>query len=348
MDFVFGNPPYVRIHNLKENYNSAKKFSFAYKGMTDLYIIFFEIGFNMLKENGKMCIITPSSWLNSKAGETLRNYIINKKNLYKIIDFKHFQAFETTTYSLISCFQKSTIYKYVSYYTFNNQTLSIHFQNNLLTEDFIIGNEFYFLPSKDLKLLHKIKTNKNLQYVEVKNGFATLNDKIFIKDFDFKECTIPVLKASTGKWSKIIFPYHINGTPMSIVDFSRFTNSYNYLLKHKDELSKHRDISKKEFWYLFGRTQAIRDVFKTKFAINTIIKNIHSIRLEEVTAGKGVYGEMYILTKESFKTIKEIIISESFINYIASLGKYKSGGYYTFSSKDLELYLNYILGQGYE
>lgn len=57
---------------------------------------------------------------------------------------------------------------------------------------------------------------------------------------------------------------------------------------------------------------------------------------------------MYILTKESFKTIKEIIISESFINYIASLGKYKSGGYYTFSSKDLELYLNYILGQRYE
>ncbi len=345
MDFVFGNPPYVRIHNLKENYKSVKKFLFADKGMTDLYIVFFEIGFNMLKNNGKMCIITPSSWLNSKAGQTLRKYIGDNKNLYKVIDLEHFQAFEATTYSLISCFQKNTTSDYVSYHTFNEQNLFIDFKDNLLIKDFIINNEFYFLQSKELELLRKIKTNRNLKYVEVKNGFATLNDKVFIGDFDFKECTIPVLKASTGKWSKIIFPYDTNGTPLSPMAFKQFGNSYNHLLKHKNELSKHRDISKENFWYLFGRTQAIKDVFKNKYAINTIIKNINSIKLEEVQEGKGVYSGMYILTKASFETIRKIILSENFINYIKSLRKYKSGGYYTFSSKDLELYLNYILGQ---
>lgn len=33
--------------------------------------------------------------------------------------------------------------------------------------------------------------------------------------------------------------------------------------------------------------------------------------------------------------------TEEFLNYVKALKKYKSGGYYTFSSKDLENYLNW-------
>lgn len=35
--------------------------------------------------------------------------------------------------------------------------------------------------------------------------------------------------------------------------------------------------------------------------------------------------------------------NEAFTKYISMLKKYKSGGYYTFSSRDLEWYLNYAL-----
>ncbi len=31
MDFVFGNPPYVRVHNLLENYSAVKQYRFAEK-----------------------------------------------------------------------------------------------------------------------------------------------------------------------------------------------------------------------------------------------------------------------------------------------------------------------------
>ncbi len=34
---------------------------------------------------------------------------------------------------------------------------------------------------------------------------------------------------------------------------------------------------------------------------------------------------------------------EGFLDYVKLLKKYKSGGYYTFNSKDLELYLNFKL-----
>ena len=89
MDFVVGNPPYVRVHNL-ENYNAVKKFKFAEGGMTDLYLVFFEIGFNMLKSGGKLCYITPSSWINSVAGTVLRQYALRNHNLMRLIDLEHY------------------------------------------------------------------------------------------------------------------------------------------------------------------------------------------------------------------------------------------------------------------
>ena len=72
MDFVVGNPPYVRVHNLDTTYDEVKTYMFANGGMTDLYLAFFELGFRMLKEDGILCYITPSSWLNSLAADNMR------------------------------------------------------------------------------------------------------------------------------------------------------------------------------------------------------------------------------------------------------------------------------------
>lgn len=47
-DYVVGNPPFVRIHNIPEGYRDiVKSFQFS-DGMADLYVIFYEIGINML------------------------------------------------------------------------------------------------------------------------------------------------------------------------------------------------------------------------------------------------------------------------------------------------------------
>ena len=118
---------------------------------------------------------------------------------------------------------------------------------------------------------------------------------------------------------------------------------YEYLSFHQNKLSKNRDIEDDKYWYLFGRTQALKDVSKTKYAINTIIKDIHSIKLEVVPQGCGVYSGLYILTEFKFEIIRQLVYSEDFIEYIKLLKNYKSGGYYNFSSKDLEQYLNYKL-----
>lgn len=347
MDYVFGNPPYVRVHNLETSYDMVKKFHFADSGMTDLYIVFFEIGFNMLSKNGVMCLITPSSWLNSLAGHRLRQYILFHKNMSGAIDLGHFQAFEATTYTFISRFNSSKKFEFIDYYIFDGQKLEKNFQDRLPYEDIIIGKNFYFSKRESLNLLKDIKTTYSYNYVSVKNGFATLADKVFIGDFNYTRGTIKILKASTGKWSKCIYPYDKYGKPIALSDFMSNKEAYNHLLTHQDKLTKNRDIEDDKYWYLFGRTQALKDVSEIKYAINTTIKGLDSIKLELVPKGCGLYSGLYILTDIEFDIIKQLIYSEDFIKYIKLLKNYKSGGYYTFASKDLEQYLNYKLTKTY-
>lgn len=85
----------------------------------------------------------------------------------------------------------------------------------------------------------------------------------------------------------------------------------------------------------------MKDVSKDKYAINNIVRDVDSIKLEFVPSGCGVYSGLYIVIDIDFETLKKFIISDDFINYVRLLKKYKSGGYYTFSSKDLEQYLKY-------
>jgi type I restriction-modification system DNA methylase subunit len=60
---VVGNPPYVRIQNLDENTrNLIRKYWRFIQGDTDIFIPFFELGIELLKEGGRMGYITPNSY----------------------------------------------------------------------------------------------------------------------------------------------------------------------------------------------------------------------------------------------------------------------------------------------
>lgn len=344
MDFVVGNPPYVRVHNLDSSYNAVKKFRFASGGMTDLYLVFFELGFKMLSETGRLCYITPSSWLNSVAAKELRRFIIQNKNLVSLTDLEHFQAFENaTTYTIISLFAKNNRNTFFDYYTFNRQTLKREFKANISIFDCNIDGHFYLSDKSGLELIKAIKNGKSYKYVSVKNGFATLADSVFIgNDIPMSKITIKVLKASTGKWYQGLFPYDKKGKllPTEIV-FSE-PQIASYFEAHKAELLKGKDDN--PFYYGYGRTQALADVWKEKIAINTLLRTEKDLKIERVGTGQGLYSGLYIITNSnnvSFDYIKDILNRKEFTDYIKLLKKYKSGGYYTFNSKDIEQYINY-------
>lgn len=338
MDFVIGNPPYVRVHNLKEQYESVKQFSFCENGMTDLYIVFYELAIRMLKENGILCYITPNSFYNSLAGFRLREYIKEKQCMEILMDLGHYQPFAVTTYTTICKICNGSKFGMCKYYKYDSESGSPKFISNIKYEDLFVDNNI-ILSSNNEKFFKYLNYNtKQDLKVEVKNGFATLNDKVFIQDdFDFDCNVIDVIKASTGSWKKCIYPYDTNG---KLIPFDKLDkNVQKYLNKHKRDLTEKNTKSDSD-WYAFGRSQAINDVKLDKISINTCIKDIDSIKINKVDKNKGLYSGLYMLTNIPFNVIKDKICSQDFIDYLKILNKCKSGGYYTLSSKDLAKYIN--------
>lgn len=339
MDYVVGNPPYIRIHNLEDNFVKVRNFKFAQYGMTDMFIVFYEIGFKMLNPTGKLCYITPNSFYSSSAGLNFRHFIIETKHLYSLVDLGHYQPFPATTYTTICAFDCSKTFDSFAFQKYTNDGDIVYEEHLNLKEAFNNG-KMILAKKKDQQYLTDIQNYipQNPNEVVVKNGFATLSDNIFISDKpNTDKNTIDTIKASTGEWKKAIYPYN-NG---KILDFDNLsTETQNYLLNNKDKLTK-RSIDKNSKWYAYGRSQAIADVNKDKFAINTTIKDKSSIKLSKVPAGKGVYSGLYIITILSEQSLHNIIFNDDFINYIRIIGKCKSGGYFTFSSKELKQFILY-------
>lgn len=344
MDYVLGNPPYVRVHNLGAYMEEVKKFSFAGEGMTDLFIVFYEIGLKMLKEHGILGYITPNSFFSSLAGAYMRKVFVSEKLLAKVVDLKHFQAFSSTTYTAIVVLEKNRETSELDYYQFDEKQLVPYYVEKLLPTEYYISGNYYFSKKEKLEIIREIYNNKNKCDISVKNGYATLCDSVFISDFDFDSpYIIPVIKASTGERKKIFYPYDKNSRLIPELELKKDKHIYVYLKENKERLlkrSNERDSDK--YWYAFGRSQALNDTYKNKLAINSLIRNETDFKFVKAPSGVGVYGGLYIVSETiPIDDIKNALRSEEFMSFVSLIGKYKSGGYYSYSSKDVKAYLDY-------
>ena len=105
---VVGNPPYVRVQHLEQSGRSriAGQWN-VIRGATDLYLVFYELGLDLLREGGILGYITPSSWLRSDSGSALRRMLVTRHTVKKIIDFAEHQVFDdATTYTVIAIIEK--------------------------------------------------------------------------------------------------------------------------------------------------------------------------------------------------------------------------------------------------
>lgn len=347
MDFVIGNPPYVRVHNLNDNFVPVKQHKFSNCGMTDLYITFYELGLKMLNEKGILSYITPSSFFTSLAGKNMRKYLIDNNLIESICDLKHFQPFAATTYTTIVCLCKNSFNKPMNYFEFDKENKQPIFVDKLNKEDYYINGNFYFSNKSNLELLRKILYNSKKTDICIKNGFATLNDGVFIGDFDFEsKYIIPIIKASRAKWTKIIYPYNQKGDLVSEEELKLDNKLYTYLKSNKkDLLNRSLEKNEEKYWYAFGRSQGLRDTYKDKISINTLIRTGRDLKIVDVPSGSGVYSGLYIISRDfSSAEIRNSLLDNEFELFVSLLGKYKNGGCYTFSTKDVKMYLNYKLG----
>ncbi|HMF55065.1 MAG TPA: TaqI-like C-terminal specificity domain-containing protein, partial [Pyrinomonadaceae bacterium] len=121
-DAVIGNPPYLRIQGLQEYYGNQidyfiKHYQSAVKRF-DLYLLFTEKGFSLLKEDGFLGFICPHKFLNSDFGSGLREFLVKNYALETFISFGNNLIFsQASTYTGILLLKKSRK-ECFSYYEF--------------------------------------------------------------------------------------------------------------------------------------------------------------------------------------------------------------------------------------
>ncbi|MDR1008155.1 MAG: Eco57I restriction-modification methylase domain-containing protein, partial [Campylobacteraceae bacterium] len=96
-DIIIGNPPYVQLQNNSgaKLYENCKYDTFTKTG--DLYCLFYERGYQLLKPSGHLCFITSNKWLRAGYGEKIRYFFANNTNPIQLIDFSGAKVFESAT-----------------------------------------------------------------------------------------------------------------------------------------------------------------------------------------------------------------------------------------------------------
>ena len=94
-DLVIGNPPYVRqelIDNIHKDFFSIR-YEKSFNNSADLYVYFYDLSIQILKENGMLGFITPNKWMERKYGFELRKYL-KSYNILQIINFGELKVFK--------------------------------------------------------------------------------------------------------------------------------------------------------------------------------------------------------------------------------------------------------------
>ncbi len=108
-DAVVGNPPYVRVQELRKTDPAiadflALRYASAVKNF-DLYLPFFELGLVLARHGATY--IAPNKWFSTDYGEGLRKLVVTRQALSRVVDFGDYQVFDgVTTYTSIVTFAR--------------------------------------------------------------------------------------------------------------------------------------------------------------------------------------------------------------------------------------------------
>ncbi len=362
-DFIVGNPPYIRIQHLDiiERKFIQNNYNFCKSGSTDIYIAFYELALNLLKENGKAGYITPNTFFHTDTAKDLRKYFETRQNIIQITNYGHIQLFEdATTYSAIIIFDKKKHGNFIYQQAKDKNS----FKERIIDFQEIKGQKFWQL-SINKKNITKGKRLGDIAKIHV--GITTLSDKIYMMPFvkkegDYiflqskhngivkieKDILKPIIKVSTLKSANepikeyVLFPYRkINGKHQIIPENElkeKCPFAYEYLLKVRYILDK-RDNGKPNSiaWYAFGRTQGLDTTFGKKILFSPMNKEPNFILsdIEEAT----FYSGYCIKYNGDYEYLLKQLNSERMKEYIQITARDFRGGWKAYNKKIVQEFI---------
>lgn len=294
---VVGNPPYVRVQNLETKRRTIIQRNWKLgEGATDLFIIFFEAGLELLCPGGTLSYITPSSWMKSQAGAPLRETLLQEHTIRKIIDFGDQQMFPgVTTYTAITAIQKGLAQA--------AEKISVELPGKgkgIVQRRKGNPRAPWAIITKDQRTKFEQMQKSGTPLIELADifvGVQTLADKVFILPKSGRENGLtwvetpegekvllettflrPIVKASVAKEGKdlkervLIYPYDKNGQAIDEeILRKQAPRIYGWLLANKKTLlARDKGTFDPEKWFHFGRKVSITTGFGKKILTSGI------------------------------------------------------------------------------
>ena len=358
-DLILGNPPYVCSRNMdNETKESMKEWSTCKTGHPDLYIPFFQIGYELLKDNGILGYITVNSFINSVNGRAIRKYFEEQKALLKIVDFGDEQIFQSRMTYTCLCFIQKSSNDSVFYTQEKSNNLQVLKEIAFIEEKYEDLDSFKGWSLKNNNFIKEIES-KGKPFGEIydtKSGIATLKNHVYIfKPIDEDEeyyyldknttiektiCKDIINSNKLAKYDKfkelvekIIFPYYHDkdGKPILIEEDElkmNYPKAYEYLSKYKELLAK-RDKGNGKYlvWYAFGRGQSLEKRKDKLFFPQLVKKGFKTFYNND----ENLYfynGMCAYASKKELMKLQKIMEDDIFWKYIENKAKHYASGYY--------------------
>ena len=270
---VISNPPFISIE--KQSEENRKKFKQILGdlagGRVDSYLAFLKLGLDMIANGGYGLFVIPHSFLISKNAKKLRKYISDNFVINYLIDLSAIQVFGNTgiyvvllivqkrvptlgdTSVLVKCENKEgyALQAALKWDFTETSSYSVYKTQNSI----FCAEEWYVLPKREVELKTKLEVfPKITEFVEVRQGFVSGNDKVFIvekvianqlgiklfrpylSDKEMEKFDLPDI----GELDKYLFwPFDENGNKISIESLEEsYPKLFQYFLKYKEILLK--------------------------------------------------------------------------------------------------------------
>lgn len=358
IDIIVTNPPYVKLQNINDDYKNLliKKYKQYIHGSFSTAILFLVASYELLKHsNGIMGCITQNNFFTSLSAKKIRNWLCQNNFIHTIIDFRDkiiFKKNSAYTCLLFLDFRGIDNFKFAwSDGKLENLDTSIQF--SYIQTHGLQYEKWRLAPSIHLKNIHKIERMplRLKDIVDIKVGFATLKDSIFLLDevqaINFEqEILKPAIKISDidsecdlQTYKKyIIFPYKMINNKYYIIEEKamkeKYPRTYLYLLSHKEALSSRSSNNKTGIFYEWGRKQGMYS-YENKIITKTF--NSSPKFIIDNTGALFCNGYALVLKKDFNLLVLKKILNSQVMNYYMKLTSFNiDGGYQCFQKNFIE------------
>lgn len=246
-DAVIGNPPYVQLQSMGTMSDVYGERGYTcYNRSADLYCLFYERGFQLLKANGFLGFIASNKWLKINYGESLREYLVTCTNPLLLLDFPGVQVFdEATVDPQILVAQKAKYLGNTNACTLKSKQKSLLGGLNNFAPIAFTKDPWKWMDPLEKSVLQKMDHGTSLKempisiYRGVLTGFndaffidGKTRDKLIAEDPKSAELIRPLLRGrDLTAWTTEKDDQYLIGTfPALKLDIERYPAIKNYLL----------------------------------------------------------------------------------------------------------------------